>query len=572
MSKLSSIVSKLIEKRQAIAVYIFIGIAFLCAGGTVRASISCTQYGSIPSGYYDANCIFHNAGDGGTTPLISSLTPSPTTISLGQSTSVAQSISQAVYGIPYVDVDDTPDCDLYSTTSGSPVLLGDFLLNPSGFSGSTTTYPTATTTYSTNCWWVGYNSTGDMNAYPSVVTVYNTVATSPVNVGSCTSPPNDCSQTVSGMCPQNTPPPDPSYYGQPCTSPANSCGMTNSGTYDCNKTCSATTPPDSECKVANLVPQSLSPTIAIAGQQIRFVAQILNNGGADVTQPFSSDLYTCPYVDGQPDPNCTDAFPITLSFWQRLIASILPVARADSPTDTPLSAISSLAVNQTAPANGTAKFNIPDTYSTQVCADRGQVIPVLYPTQLCMPGPLLIICDSGDKIVGGTCVAPPTCSITASPATIDANQSSNLSWSSNGTTCTSTDFSTGGSCTGGPLSTGPLSTSKSYSLSCTGPGGTTDAPPATVNVNGPTATISANPTRVASGETTALTWSSTHAASCTMTRAGNNWAGNPDANNAASGGPTTDPTPITAQTEYDLNCNGAFASTTVNVAPAFQNF
>jgi Right handed beta helix region/Periplasmic copper-binding protein (NosD) len=80
-------------------------------------------------------------------------------------------------------------------------------------------------------------------------------------------------------------------------------------------------------------------------------------------------------------------------------------------------------------------------------------------------------------------VSPPTASLTATPSTITAGQSSTLSWSSTfATSCTGTGFSTGNT-TSGSLSVSPTVTT-TYSVSCSGTGGTANSN-ATVTVTPP---------------------------------------------------------------------------------------
>lgn len=89
-----------------------------------------------------------------------------------------------------------------------------------------------------------------------------------------------------------------------------------------------------------------------------------------------------------------------------------------------------------------------------------------------------------------TVVAPtaPTATLTANPTNVASGSASNLSWSStNATSCTGTGFSTGGATSSGTaVSTGALTADTSYTLTCTGAGGSaTDSE--TVTVTPPTA-------------------------------------------------------------------------------------
>ena len=80
----------------------------------------------------------------------------------------------------------------------------------------------------------------------------------------------------------------------------------------------------------------------------------------------------------------------------------------------------------------------------------------------------------------------------------------------------------------------------------------------------PTATISASPTRVQSGKTTTVTWSSTDTTSCTVSGPGL----------SASGTSGSQPVTVTSQAVYTVSCNSgaATATATVNVVPTFQEF
>jgi len=102
-----------------------------------------------------------------------------------------------------------------------------------------------------------------------------------------------------------------------------------------------------------------------------------------------------------------------------------------------------------------------------------------------------------------------------------------------------------------------LTANTTYTLKCTGTGGTSTAATATVTiVPKPTATLTANPTAVVSGAASMLTWSSTNATSCAAT--GGTFAGA----KATSGSQSTGA--LTTGTTYSLTCTG----TGGNSAPA----
>jgi len=168
-------------------------------------------------------------------------------------------------------------------------------------------------------------------------------------------------------------------------------------------------------------------------------------------------------------------------------------------------------------------------------------------------------------------VPAPTVTLVANPTSVASGGVSTLSWSSsNATSCTATGGWSGTKATSGTQSTGAITMPSSYSLTCTGTGGTSVASTVLVNII-PTATLAAAPSVIASGGTSTLTWSSTNATSCTASGAG--WSGS----KATSGSQVT--AALTATTSYSLSCSGAggtsslvtatvtISSGTVTVAP-----
>jgi len=80
-------------------------------------------------------------------------------------------------------------------------------------------------------------------------------------------------------------------------------------------------------------------------------------------------------------------------------------------------------------------------------------------------------------------VATPTATLSGTPTTITAGQTSTISWSSvNATTCTASGSWTGAQATSGSITVTPTATS-TYNLSCNGSGGTVTATPVTITVN-----------------------------------------------------------------------------------------
>jgi hypothetical protein len=207
--------------------------------------------------------------------------------------------------------------------------------------------------------------------------------------------------------------------------------------------------------------------------------------------------------------------------------------------------------------------------------------------------------NSGTIDCGGTCnaAAPseasctsapsaPTVSFSGNPLTVSSGGASTLTWTStNATSCTSPDFATGNAANNSTgVSTGALAASKTYHLSCTGAGGTTAATPVTITVSAaspppPTCTesgpgITANPTRVESGQSVTLNWSGTTAAAgCTIIGPNgfSQAAAVDNACNISAGSATI--SNITAQSVYTLTCpGGQTSSVVVNIIPKFKEF
>lgn len=177
---------------------------------------------------------------------------------------------------------------------------------------------------------------------------------------------------------------------------------------------------------------------------------------------------------------------------------------------------------------------------------------------------------SGSAQPGDNCTTPvPSVTLTANPTSVTSGSSSTLTWSStNATGCTSSGSWTGSRATSGTFNTGALTANQSYSLVCTGVGGTSTTATATVTVTAPaapTVTLTANPTTIVSGNASTLTWSSTNATACT---AGNGWTGSKTTSGSQSTGA------LTANRTYTLVCTGpggtsntASATVTVTATP-----
>src|SRR4029450_4330476 len=102
-----------------------------------------------------------------------------------------------------------------------------------------------------------------------------------------------------------------------------------------------------------------------------------------------------------------------------------------------------------------------------------------------------------------------------------------------------------------------------YTMNCTGAGGTASASTVVTVIPKPSMTLSAAPTSIASGQSSTLTWSATNATSCSAA-----WT----ASTATAGSQSVKPT---ATTTYTINCTGAggttAASTTVSINTSVSN-
>lgn len=105
----------------------------------------------------------------------------------------------------------------------------------------------------------------------------------------------------------------------------------------------------------------------------------------------------------------------------------------------------------------------------------------------------------------------PTASIGASPATIIQGQSTALSWSSTGATSAQINDGIGTVTTSGGVTVSPAATT-TYTITVTGAGGTATAQATvTVTTASPAVSIGANPTAIASGQSSVLTATATNA-------------------------------------------------------------
>jgi hypothetical protein len=114
----------------------------------------------------------------------------------------------------------------------------------------------------------------------------------------------------------------------------------------------------------------------------------------------------------------------------------------------------------------------------------------------------------------------PSVTIAVSPTSITLGDSATLSWSSTyATTCTASDALSGPEALAGSQAVSPENEGEvTYTLTCTGPGGSTTAS-ATLTVSltepeAPSVDLSIDPSRIRVGGSAELSWSANNATSC----------------------------------------------------------
>lgn len=141
----------------------------------------------------------------------------------------------------------------------------------------------------------------------------------------------------------------------------------------------------------------------------------------------------------------------------------------------------------------------------------------------------------------------PSCTISANPSSVQYGGSSTLTWTSSNATSASINQSIGSVALNGSRAVSNLITTKTYTLTVTGPGGSANCQ-TTITVTQqqvPSCTITINPHNVQYGGSATITWTSQNATSATLTDFGSE---------AVSGSRTV--SNITANKTYVLNVTG----------------
>lgn len=170
---------------------------------------------------------------------------------------------------------------------------------------------------------------------------------------------------------------------------------------------------------------------------------------------------------------------------------------------------------------------------------------------------------SADTTIAVTSAATPLPAVTmaASPSVVTQGANTTLSWSTTGATaCTASGAWSGSEPTSGSA-TVAVAASGTYTLTCSGAGGSTSNALTVTALPPVSVALSANPANLVQGGSTTLNWSSSGATACA---ASGGWSGSEPSSGSLSVSPS-------ATTSYTLACSGsggnASSSATVTVTP-----
>lgn len=161
----------------------------------------------------------------------------------------------------------------------------------------------------------------------------------------------------------------------------------------------------------------------------------------------------------------------------------------------------------------------------------------------------------------GSAEPAPTVSLSADPNSVPAQGTTTLTWSTaNATSCTASGDWSGAKPVSGSEFIGPLSSDGSYSLTCSGSGGTS-SDMVSVTIQGaepaPTVSVSANPSSVDEGGFSVVDWSSSNTDSCS---AFGDWSGSKTPQGSESVGP------IAQDVSLSITCTGPGGEVTDTVS------
>ncbi len=172
--------------------------------------------------------------------------------------------------------------------------------------------------------------------------------------------------------------------------------------------------------------------------------------------------------------------------------------------------------------------------------------------------------------VSGQPVTPPSVDLTASQTNVSYGDATTLTWvtTGNATSCNATNGTNGWSgaksISGGSFYTGALTNTTTYTITCSNTGGSA-SDTVTVNVNAqqnpPVVNLTANPSSVAYGASTVLTWTVSNATSCVAnSNPATNWS-----NSKSSIGGQETISNLTSTTFFNIFCTGPGGSNSSTV-------
>ncbi len=313
---------------------------------------------------------------------------------------------------------------------------------------------------------------------------------------------------------------------------------------------SATTDLDGNYSFSGLLSGTYTVSASLAGYSFTRAAIVtlgtVDSASNNFTSMVSPTGGTLIFTPANPLPEATVGLPYAATVINAITGGTAPYYYQSStlPIGTPPLG---MIVNPNGDLTGTPQ--VPGQYDFGVCATDS----IGNTTSSCGATSITVL-------PAATATPAPAVTFTAQPTSITSGSSSTLTWSStNATSCAASGSWTGARGVSGTQAVSPTS-STTYSLTCTGVGGTTAAS-VQITVNAatpappPTVTLTANPVAIASGGASTLAWSSSNAASCT---ASGGWSGP----QATSG---TDAVSPRSTTTYTLTCTGAGGTTPASV-------
>ncbi len=358
------------------------------------------------------------------------------------------------------------------------------------------------------------------------------------------------------------------------------------GSHDCGASSAVGSPTTDSCRSATVLREYHCipyPTQYEAGQSAGADPRTFT----DVTCAGSCDTVTDTCVNQPTTPPIVSLSASSLNipqggstFLTWSVSGIYPIVSGTYPCSwtSGLSGALNPAVDSTVSysSSGGSNFNDLISFAGAHRFDGRQVFPpdpdtTIYTLSCTGPGG-----TQSSSVTVNVVQAAPTVSLTASPSTVSAGQASTLSWTS--TNLVGAPFTcslTGGGWTApsplnfpsGSTPTPSLSSTTTFTLSCSNSAGPAQSS-TTVTVSGqppgPWANINANPANLPEGGgNTVISWSSGNAGSCTASSSPSapGWSGA----KALSGSQSVS---ISQTTQFNINCGGAVASRTVNVATA----